>query len=296
MTFAPTGWTLDATNGYEELDAANEVYLKFAGESVLEALIRIAETTGEHFIRSFEADRAVLWLGLDERDSGVVALAPPGPLLGDGPEGQVYITSLQETQTAYELVSRVYPWGGGSGATRGTLAQTTKSAPAGYTLNASAGYLSRDAAEAAYGRIDKRLDCPDVVPVNASGSQLSQAADTLFDRAYVHLARHSASSTDPTTGDVPRAYTIGLVGCKQALLPGYTLHVVYRSYYEGGTSIVIDRDLWILASTVQVSAEGVSTVQIEAATVDVAPLTDAELLARLIRQQRAMQAYAPGTG
>ena len=48
MLQAPAGWTLINRSGLEE--TTNSIYAQFGGESVLAALVKVAEATGEHFI------------------------------------------------------------------------------------------------------------------------------------------------------------------------------------------------------------------------------------------------------
>jgi len=65
---ASAGWTLDtAYHSKTETD----VYMQFAGESVLAALIRVAEHTGEHF--RLGEGRKIQWLQDDEIESSVWA-------------------------------------------------------------------------------------------------------------------------------------------------------------------------------------------------------------------------------
>jgi len=204
------------------------------------------------------------------------------------------LVNVTETQSAYDLVSRVYPFGGGQGAERATLAHCTRGVPDGYTLDKTNNYLARDASETAYGRIDRRLDLPDIVALNQSPAQLEYASNMLFDRAYTYLRRHSATSTALTAGDVPRAYNLTLAKCDRVLLPGYTVRVEYETWYNQTRQLSINRDLWILSSTVRVDETGVHTVALQCATTDTPPMTDAMLLADMLRKQRASFAHAPG--
>lgn len=204
------------------------------------------------------------------------------------------ITDLVEQQNAYELVSRIYPYGGGTGSERATLADCTRTAPTGYTLNKTANYLERDAAITALGRIDKRIDYPDIVAESQSAGQKQFTANMLFERCYAYLRRHSCTNTDPIEGDVPRTYELGLAKCEKALLPGYTVRVEFNAFNSQGRYIHVDSDLWILSSTVRVSENGVQTVALQCSTTDVAPRTDMQLIADMYTRQRAMAAYAPG--
>jgi len=56
MALAPSGWSLDPAGRFA---TANPVYMQFAGESLLSALVMLAEQTGEHFTLSPASRR--LW-------------------------------------------------------------------------------------------------------------------------------------------------------------------------------------------------------------------------------------------
>lgn len=270
-----------------------DVQLTFANESVLEALIRICETNGEHFILS-PSGRQVLWLRNDTRATGVRCVGNVDPQAVEDEEDIALLVNVTESQSAYDLVSRVYPFGGGQGDERATLANCTRGVPDGYTLDKVNNCLIRDASETAYGRIDRRLDLPDIVALNQSPAQLEYASNMLFDRAYTYLRRHSATSTALTAGDVPRAYNLTLAKCDRILLPGHTVKVEYETWYNQTRQLSINRDLWILSSTVRVDETGIHTVALQCATTDTPPMTDAMLISEMLRKQRASFAHAPG--
>ena len=63
MVYAPTGWTV--SGGYAA--TKKTVMLMFSGESVLNALVKVAEHTGEHFY--VDTGRKVVWLQDDPRNN-----------------------------------------------------------------------------------------------------------------------------------------------------------------------------------------------------------------------------------
>jgi hypothetical protein len=270
------------------------ISLQSVGETVLENLVRIAETTGQHFIES-PNPRQVLWLRNDVRDSGMRAVADIDPVAVENHPEICLIASLTEVATGVNLCSRVQPYGGGTGTERATLRDTTRVAPAGYTLDKVNNWLIRDAAESSFGRIERMLTFADVSNVSSDVNGMVHAANMVFDRALTYLRRNSATNLTLDDGDMPRTYELQLVKCDRALLPGHTLRVQYSRFVEGNRRIHVDADLWIISSTVRVDEAGLRTVALQCSTVDVAPLTDAMLLAQMLRQQRAMQAYGANT-
>jgi len=296
--------TFSATVGTAYLDAvsfqqvnAGEVYLELSDESVLEALNRLTEQTGEHFIRG--TGRTVRWLGHDERKL---------PLwLSNGGDAQAkqeqsstgHITALVEEQTGYELVSRVYVYGGSMGDQRVTLAACTRTPPAGYTLNKLENYLERD--EVGYRRTDKVLELSDIVPYDLSAAAQTDAANALFDRALIWLQTHSAGNTDRLTGDQPRAYTVEVLGCNQLLQPGHLVRVTYIDSAPTHLLQRLDDWLWLLEATLQIAADGVPRWRLTLATVAALARREAEAqwtedrINRAIRR-RGNLPLSPGAG
>lgn len=267
-----------------------EVFYQCANESVLEILGKIAEQTGENWIKS-PVGRRVAWLRKDQRNSGITCVNASArrPLTG---EDTGLIVDANEEQSAYELATRVMATGAGSGEDRLTMAEATRPVPTGYTLDRAANCLIRPAAESALGRIDAVIEFPEVTTQGVGPDQKRFAANALFDRAYEWLKTHTATNTHRITGDVPRAYTLTLTGCNRLILPGYLVRMVYRKVENGYVALDINALLWVLASTERVSSAGTETVALDVATVSVRPLTtDGERLARQIQQARAMRAH-----
>lgn len=266
-----------------------DVYYQCANESVLEALNVIAEQTGENWLLSPNG-RQIVWLRKDQRDANIACV-------GGGALEHLYdtavalIVALHEEQNGYELASRVYATGGGSGAERVTMAEATRSIPQGYTFSRSENYLKRNGAETTLGRIDALVEFPEVVLQGVSPDHRRYGANAVFDRAYVWLLAHSATDTDRITGNVPRGYSLTLTGCGQRILPGYQVRLVYRRVENRVLALDVNALLWVLAATERVDASGAETVALEVATAATRPGTsDADRLVRLMRDGRAMRA------
>ncbi|MCX6786851.1 MAG: hypothetical protein NTU85_03520 [Candidatus Kaiserbacteria bacterium] len=268
MALAPAGWSLDAVHG--QLATTGEVYLQMANESILETLRRVAETTGEHLTGGYTG-RELIWWGARQETAPLTAIGGGGfdGLAVEGNAAVCLIKDLSEVQDAFELYSQVTAVGGGTGDARVTLAETTEVLPAGYSL--VGGTLIRDAAVAALGVIEYQLEAPDIVPTNVSGEQRTHAANTLFKQAAAWLAAHSATDTDPLTGDVPRAYTLAVVKADRLIWPNDLLRVVYHEVRDGVDVWDVDAVLTVVAATTECDADGVRTVSLEVATVQRPP-------------------------
>jgi len=177
-----------------------QVMTEFINESVLAALVSVAEQTGEHFTLSPNG-KEVLWFRADAPDSGVRAIGGVDGFAARDNNKVCLISDFAEMHNAYELASRVYPFGGGFGSDRITLADCTRSAPTGYTLDKTNNYLSRTAAATALGRIDRMMNWSDINALSEVDSHRQFAANQLFDRAYAWLQEHSATNTNRKTVD-----------------------------------------------------------------------------------------------
>ncbi len=284
MALAPPGWSLDPASYINHLgkyDTALPVYMQFAGESILSALVLLAEQTGEHFTLS-PAGRRVWWHGPVTQASGIRAVQATEP--GDS---TMLISRLQRSADSYDLYTRAYAYGGGEGVGRLTMAKTTRDVN-NYTLGPDGAYLEATAAVAIYGRIDHREDHPDIVPANASEAQVIHAANTLFDRVYNALRRKC---------QVQYAYALDVVPSVYEVWPGQSVYVDYHEWVDGWHAVDIADDLVVLENTVRITQDGLRLVALRVATVDYAPTDDFHIVARLIGQTRQDRgATVPSTG
>jgi len=272
------------------------VYLTMQNETVLQAAIRIAEATGQHFIASPGFGRQLLWLGYDQRDNGLRAVAEAEAIGAEGRDELVLISELEELEDAAELVSRVYASGSGTGEEQLTIADATLVPPAGYVLNATDGYVERTAAAGAIGRIECSQAWSDIVPQNDGIDQRREAANMLVMQMVAYLQRHSCSSTDPSTGDVPKFYRAKVAKANRILLPGFRMRVRYVEYREGAAAIALNTTMWILEANFRVGVDDVAMTDLVVATVDRQPLTTMELLLRDMRQLRGVQWHTSAPG
>lgn len=266
-----------------------EVYLRCAGESVLETLVRVSEATGEHFILS-PTGRQVAWLRDDVRNLNVQAMAAGG-IAVESNDDLVLINDLSEAQDRYELATRVYPFGTGQGSGRVTLRYATRSLPAGWTLNTVENYICYQTAEAALGRVDRVLEWPDISQVGNGPEACRYAANSLADRAYSWLVRHTATNTDRIDGDVPRFYTLNVIKCRRMIIPGFKLRLVYRRVVAGYMAANINVDVWVLGVKTKIDSGGLQVTGLDVATVDAYPTLDDVLIAEEFRRVRQTWRY-----
>lgn len=280
MALAPAGWTIA---GHTTTKSAT--YLQFGDETVLGALQKLAEATGEHF--RLGADRAIEWLQDDAPISSVRAVGVGDPVATEDNDDVCVIADAELEEDSYSLYTRVRPYGGGTGDQRATLALATRTPPTGYTLSKADNWLISDTAEAAYGRIEARKQFDNIV----SGQQDSHyvgpgmAANQLFDAALADLQRHEQPQ---------HIYRLAVARCPAPIIVGQRLHVVYQKWLDGAKVIDIntypDSPLWVLGASCRIDELGAWTVDLEVSTTDRGPDSDASVMVGAIENVRGLQA------
>jgi hypothetical protein len=263
MASAPSTWSFTGT-------PSQGVYQEFAGESVLAALSKIAELTGDHF--RLGAGRQVVWLPKTTPAtypaSGLVAVGGGDPVeLANNPLVCI-IDDLEIVEDGTEIITRIYPFGAGNAEARLTIANTTRFGAPGtatpadhtvgeYTLHIDAtpalSYIKYNPGEAtADDRIERHVSFKDVTAAepNTSTDQIS-AADMLFDQALEHLKAHQAPAT---------SYRLSLLALDQEIIVGTTIRVSWHDFVDGWQWLDIEADLLVLETTTQIDAAGVHTV------------------------------------
>jgi hypothetical protein len=299
LTYA-TGWSMDAVNGYATL--LGEVLLTLADETVLAALVKIAEMTGESF--RLGAGRKIVWL----RDLTAAAVSANVRLInaGHGPDlaandDVAIITELAVETNTHDLFTYIYPRGAGDGDARLTLDETTRFSAAGagnytsgdYTLHIDAdpleSYIKRDTAVTAYGQIERAVTYSEITPATTAAADVEAAANQLFDAALAELKQHSA----------PQAiYSIACTKLEKQVLPGQTVFVSYRGMAGDYLYVDIEDTFLVLEATTQLDQQGVRTTGLVIGALSGAQRVqgDREVLADTVQQVQALMAHAqPGT-
>lgn len=296
LDLAPAGWSFSLAAGtYDRTVAGTNAV--FAGESVLSALVKIAENSGESF--RLGAGRTIEWLHSDGTAASFAA-AGVRAMNNTGSERQAanpltcQIVKLEETRDTNDLVTRVYPFGPGNGTAQLTLADATLTMPtapdlyelhtrllpaptAPATANPPPYYIVNATAAAASGRIERVLSFKDidVRDENAAANNLAQAALTWL--------KHNSTAQ--------RFYRLEVVGLKQLVKVGTLVHIIYREVHDGRVTVDIDEQLIVLGATHTFAAGEIYTTSLDVGTSDAWPATDAEVLADMIEDAIFYAAY-----
>lgn len=268
MAKAPSPWALDTSTWYSTT-TSGDLDLEFAQETVLAALVRVAERSGEHF--RIGPGRYVQWMRTDTPDSGIRAIGPvASPLDAEDNDALMLIANVEEIEDAQDEITRIYPYGGGSGdSARVTLANTTESAPSGYTMDATANYIEVDGASP---EIHRSVTFSDITAGGISAADKRIASNSLYTAALTYLQQHQSA----------KFYSMTVAKLHGSLRPGDQFHLRYRDVVDGIEILDIDADLVVLGLERTITAAGVRTVRITASTVTRQPESDEEYMARQV--------------
>jgi hypothetical protein len=196
-------------------DPVPPAQLQFSGETVLSALLKLAETVDGHV--RWVPTRKIGWLQ-GYYSQSLVAFTGPAYVTPGGFGLAAYITSLVERYDTQKQVTRVYPVGGGEGEMRVTLKYCTRTPPDFYTLNTEQNYIAHSSDQ--FLRVDAAQSFPEVTARAAAKSYMEQAANTLFDRALAWLRKRV---------EVGRFFEIEFVnvGFEHLPIPGDRTRLIY---------------------------------------------------------------------
>lgn len=284
MANAPAGWD---SSGYGATSV--ETYLEFSAEdSVLTALSKLAEATGDHFIWAWDGSTySVDWQTSFSASGYTARTGDDVRNLAQNAEA-VIIHSLSQVIDSAEAASRIVPYGGGIGEQRVTLANATLS-DGGYTLSTANNNLRRDATESAIGESHKVVQFTNVVEMD-NGTSLyvdpESASNALYRAAKGWLDQHTGGE---------RFYELSYVPYNAAIAPGTTLEAVAHRWKDGEHVLDVDtiRDaapLYVMGVDMYIGPDGEAPTILEVATTDRRPTTtDAIGLAQLSQIVFGMQ-------
>lgn len=288
-TAFPAGWSLDTSKGGSTTDGT-AVYGKLCGETVLEALGKLSDWTGEHWY--LDSDRHVVWIGLAGSASGIRAIAPLQP--GDSPGSDVcYINSIRYNAESYDTITRVYPYGGGLGDGKLTLEYSNRTGgtiPGGtqaYVVSSDAnGYFVRLEPEPSP-QIDASIGFKDITANTSDQPARQNASNALLDVAVTHLGRNSTAKV---------SYGLSVTNLTGTVNPGDTIRVDYRQYTDGAATFSVNQDLVVLETTTQIDAGGPVITDLTVSTVYEWVKTQDELLAQMAKAAKDMGRYQQPVG
>jgi photosystem II stability/assembly factor-like uncharacterized protein len=262
---SPAGWDL-VPDGTPTVD---DIYIQFAGESVLAGALLVAERSGTHCYLSATQELTFTdtWT-----DSGIHAVN--GPTAIDA--NTAAIASLMVEESTYDLVSRVYPYGKmADGTTLIGIGQSAISAGTGYTKSNASGYIENDSAIANYGIVERMVVFNEIVLADDTINGRVAVGDALVRAGKTYLERTCLPVTN---------YRLQLAGCAALLWPMQTIRITYTG------DVVIDDTLYILDATWRGDGSGLLTAEITVADAPVRIEADTDMLARALLRVNGLAA------
>jgi hypothetical protein len=224
--------------------SGSTLYLELNNETVLAALVKIADQTDETFRAT---GRQVVWLYKQQPASGITVVMDGDPVALEANTAVCVVDGDPEVTTDLgATITRIYPYGAGNADARLTLASATWVPPTGYTLSAASNYIKYDAGEASPAdRIDAVRTYNDI-GAKAGGVAVDtvSAANQLAQKAYADLVH----LIQPVT-----TYRLKVRKLDGALEPGQTVRFIWRSAVDG--VLVVNVDATVVVMEVQTTID-----------------------------------------
>jgi len=308
----PPGWSYDTTSEHSYNTTEQAIYQPLNNETVLAALAKVSDLTGEYFILG--AGRKVRWLRKH-------VLTPPFRAIQQRATwaahdaATAHITSISYETDTYEQCSRCYAMGGTFSATNygpdgepwltisgqltlenayGEYLAGAFTLPAGFTMEFDLDetltkrfYIFHEATEASIGRIERYQSWAEIKPVDGfSVDEITTCGKQLALAACEWLRQRINGQT---------TVSIGLAGAKGDLLPGALLPVQYRAVTDGVEELNLwNATLFVLEATVLLDASGLHTVAAQAVDYGRWPRTNDEMFADLTEALRYLASVTGG--
>lgn len=296
LTFAPAGWAITIEGN------TPQVILRFAGESLLNCLITLAQKTGKLFTlapTSAGVFRHIL-ITSAVQISGVVATNQAAPLAIERNVAACLIDKIERRENAWSLINRGIAFGAGSGEARFTPYAATQW-PNGASINST--YSVTDLSGrghrfilnkgensitdldsvAAYGdAYASQVQFKEIAPISNNAGDTIAAANTLVGATVEWLMDTSVPQDH---------YTVAVHGLRRLLRPGQSVRVQAKEVRDGQAPIDINADLIIQEIITQVDENGATPVSLTVSTSREFAQTDAQVIARQIAQSIAFQAH-----
>jgi len=269
----PAGWTVVANPSPPN----DDLFYLWAGETMFAALAKVAELSRCHVYPSAARE---MTFAHTFTDSGLRAIeAPPGADVSAN-ENICYIDRVTTAVDSTDLVTRIYAIGGkipDLPYTEYVSAYHYTKTATGYTdgYQAPIGYyLESDAGIAAYGRVEEWINYNDIKVVGSGVNYTTSAANQMFDLVLWELQRR---------GQPISYYTLSLAHSPTIIQPMTTIRCIFRRAIDGRDIANIDEQMYVMAATTTIDAEGMRTTGLEVATIDRWQTSDVDPVRKLMR-------------
>lgn len=275
LALAP-GWALSEDWHGSTSEA---VVMECGNNSLLWAACELSKRTNDQWRLADGGVREIELLRSDRPESGITAVNWSPSVASTNPDVCI-IENIRQIEDYSDDMTRIYPYGAGSGDGRLTLAAATLELPLGYAMNSAANYIER-VLPAGEQRIDREVVFREIAPVDGALASADKiGADQLALAALAHLRLRDGSTTYV-------AYDLIVAGAHRKFRPGETIRVAMR---DG--AIDIDAHLHIIEASESVIGDEVVSTRLVVATLPRAPLSEADVIVAKLAELTASSGYA----
>lgn len=239
--------------------------IRFSGASVLKALLRMAKEKGLH-IRSGLNPNEVEIGTFGEQINLVIGNVSGFRRELAGNREFMIITRPTMKSSTEELITRLYPLGGGEGTAAITLEKSTRVAP--YTIGSvvrggrTEYYIQNDEAVDQYGVIEAYRAYKQITPISNTEAGYIAAANAVYDAGASDLGRNSFEVKN---------YTVSARKPRITIRPGDKVKIEYTGQVMRDNMVIepqrIDGWFWVTSVNEQVNQQGI-TVDLTLSNVD----------------------------
>jgi len=255
----------------------NQVAHTFSGESVLAALILLANAAGEDFRLQ---GQTIYWLYRTRESSGLYAVAGGDPIALLGNDEAVLITGLSYQRDSSQVFNRIFPYGSGSGNARETIAGMT---PSTFPLPADFEYHETIIGGKHYYGMQHTDSVAANGPIERMVTYRSVVSPTEIARLALLELQRSLTPLD--------TYQLTVEKVRYGILPGQTIHVEYHDSYDGYRPLDIDDDLLVQQVEWEVTVDGALIVGLQLSNQRRWPQTVAARIEKLAQDVDTLSNY-----
>jgi hypothetical protein len=281
LALAPPGWTVTGTPSRTD-------YYKHGGETVFEALNKLAQRLGDSYRLSSTVARQIEWLPNTTApvSSGIRIIAEAADTFKLSTANDICVVkdNLTYTLDYTNTYTRIRPTGGGNASQRLSMAGTTRVAPAGYVLDTVNNTLAYTPAEVtAYDIVVANVSFKDITTNGTGAVHAASAANALYDAAKAALDQHIVAT---------ESYTLSVVKLAGSVQVGQTMYLDYQGYANGNFWISVQKDLLVTEIVESVDATNVNVVGLTLSNVPTGAQTGDNVVVSTIQQMKATDGHS----
>lgn len=264
---APSGWSFTADSSVP----FDEIIYRFRGESILGALIKMAQFSKTHFY--LDSAKSITF-DSTFTSSGITCVNEPVQGFAQS-DTTAFISQYSYVRETKDLMSRVYPYGGwydgiftnvfipgvndvNFGITASDPDYWASPKYTGYTDDRTNNYIIKDSTNTAWGRRERFVQYPDIKVTFVTGGY----SNAIW-RSLCRLIYNRAIADLDWYGLEAEFYQLQLQNCNTIIEPLQTVRLI-MNVIEGGRKVFrVDDTLLVISSQIECTGAGIKTTNLE---------------------------------